>query len=565
MLEIGFLVDGKYKILSKIGHGGMSNVYMAINERANKTWAIKEVRKNGVVDFEAIRQGLVTETNILKSLKHPNLPSIVDVMEDEESLLIVMDYIEGNSLSQILYEYGAIPQQYVISWAKSLCDVLVYLHTGNPAIIYRDMKPENIMLKPDGSLMLIDFGTAREFKEQNQGDTVCLGTVGYAAPEQFGGLGQTDVRTDIYGLGATMYHLITGCNPANPPYEMRPIRQINPSLSDGLEQIIMKCTQKNPNDRYQSAAELMYALEHYEEMDGAYRKRQKRQLIRFCIALFCVIVFGICGIVCDYLAATESSNLYHNLLDAAQKATNYEVRKELYSECMMVPGKSGELQAYLGLIEAYKENDMKFTVSEANQLGSYIYNNKKELQKNRNNYVEICFQMGKLYWYYFVDESGSSNPIVRGKYAAEWFQDVLIYAVPEYENISMAQVYARIGKFYRDITMDVIEANDKGKYALLYEDIRTLLDRVASNKQESEIVRLELLGFSQKALLQYIANFRKDGVCQEDLRQTFNIITNEISEIKTTTERTEEKRKEIALFCNDTKRAIESAFEELEV
>ena len=114
MLEIGSLVDGKYKILSEIGHGGMSVVYMAINEKANKTWAIKEVRKDGVLDFEAVRQGLIVETDLLKKLRHPNLPSIIDVIENQDNFLIVMDYIEGNSLSTALEEYGAQQQEAVI-------------------------------------------------------------------------------------------------------------------------------------------------------------------------------------------------------------------------------------------------------------------------------------------------------------------------------------------------------------------------------------------------------------------------------------------------------------------
>lgn len=111
-----------------------------------------------------------------------------------------MDYIEGNPLSSALEESGAQPQNQVIAWAIQLCDVLGYLHAQSPPIIYRDMKPSNIMLKPDGNLTLIDFGTAREFKEKNLADTVCLGTIGYAAPEQFGRMGQTDARTDIYCL-----------------------------------------------------------------------------------------------------------------------------------------------------------------------------------------------------------------------------------------------------------------------------------------------------------------------------------------------------------------------------
>lgn len=302
MLEIGSLVDGKYRILSEIGHGGMSVVYMAINEKANKTWAIKEVRRTGTQDFEVVKQGLIVETDMLKNLSHPNLPSIIDVIEDNDTFLIVMDYIEGNPLSKSLEEFGAQPQELVVEWAKQLCDVLGYLHTRNPAIIYRDMKPSNVMLKPDGNLTLIDFGTAREFKEKNLADTTCLGTVGYAAPEQFGGMGQTDARTDIYCLGATLYHLVTGCNPCEPPYEIQPIRQINPMLSSGLERIILKCCQRNPADRYQSCAELMYALNNYEKIDDLYRGRQKRKLGTFIGLAAASVVFGAAGIVSEEMS-----------------------------------------------------------------------------------------------------------------------------------------------------------------------------------------------------------------------------------------------------------------------
>lgn len=150
----------------KLGRGGMSVVYLAMNEKANKQWAIKEVRKDGIRDFEVVKQGLIVETDMLKKLRHPSLPSIIDVIEDEDTFLIVMDYIEGNPLSSALEEFGAQPQELVISWAKQLCDVLGYLHSQNPPIIYRDMKPANVMLKPDGNVTLIDFGTAREFKEK---------------------------------------------------------------------------------------------------------------------------------------------------------------------------------------------------------------------------------------------------------------------------------------------------------------------------------------------------------------------------------------------------------------
>ena len=340
MLQIGSLVDGKYKILNEVGRGGMSIVYLAMNEKANKQWAIKEVRKDGVQDFEVVKQGLIVETDMLKRLRHPSLPSIVDVIEDNDTFLIVMDYIEGNPLSKALEEYGAQPQEMVIEWAKQLCDVLGYLHSQSPPIIYRDMKPANVMLKPDGNVTLIDFGTAREFKEKNLADTTCLGTVGYAAPEQFGGMGQTDARTDIYCLGATLYHLVTGMNPCEPPYEIRPIRQINPALSGGLERIIQKCTQRNPEDRYQSCAELMYALEHYDEIDDIYRKKQKKKVAAFVSCATLTILSAAVAGWAYFSAENKKSENYDNILKTAEGYEDY------YNAILTDPNRT---EAYLQL------------------------------------------------------------------------------------------------------------------------------------------------------------------------------------------------------------------------
>ena len=127
MLEIGSIVDGKYRILKELGHGGMSVVYLAMNERVNKQWAIKEVRKDGVSNYEVVRQGLIAETDMLKKLNHPHLPSIIDVIDGDGTFLIVMDYIEGVSLNHVLKHQGAQSQEDVIEWAKQLCDVLGYL------------------------------------------------------------------------------------------------------------------------------------------------------------------------------------------------------------------------------------------------------------------------------------------------------------------------------------------------------------------------------------------------------------------------------------------------------
>lgn len=560
MLEIGSLVDGKYKILSKVGQGGMSVVYMAINEKANKTWAVKEVRKDGVLDFEAVKQGLVAETDILKKLSHPNLPSIIDVIDTDDSFIIIMDYVQGNSLNKALEEYGAQPQEYVIEWAKQLCDVLGYLHSRQPPIIYRDMKPANIMLKPDGNVTLIDFGTAREFKEKNLADTTCLGTVGYAAPEQFGGMGQTDARTDIYCLGATLYHLVTGCNPSEPPYEMKPIRQINPGLSSGLERIILKCTQRNPADRYQSAAELMYALDHYEEIDDLYKKKQKKKLAGFVTTVSLALVFAVGGLALNYFAAQKATDTYQSLLYEASKTADYDKKLSLYGQSIAVPNKAGEKEAYLGLIQTYKDNDSVFSVDEANQLTKYVKNNKAALQKDPANYTEICFETGKLFWYYYDYGDGTENQVTKAKSSVEWFQDVIENAPAGYKNLNMAKVYANIGTFYRDITTDITEASDKGKYKPFFDNINELLNSVATDEEESEIVRLELLELSRSAIQQYATKFKGDGISEKDITKMYELVEKTVTGITTTADKTEEKKNKTVSLLSDTKQAIETAY-----
>ena len=478
MLKIGSLVDGKYKILNKVGQGGMSVVYLAMNEKANKQWAVKEVRKDGVLDFESVKQGLVAETDILKKLSHPNLPSIIDVIDQDDSFIIIMDYIQGNSLNRALEEFGAQPQELVIDWAKQLCDVLGYLHSRTPAIIYRDMKPANVMLKPDGNVMLIDFGTAREYKEKNLADTTCLGTVGYAAPEQFGGMGQTDARTDIYCLGATLYHLVTGMNPCEPPYEIKPIRQINPTLSSGLERIIQKCTQRNPEDRYQSCAELMYALEHYEEIDDIHRKKQKKQLGKFIISVVLTIIFGLTS-VWGYLSAeNKKSENYEEILRRASSSDAY------YEAILTDPTRS---EAYLQF-NKFLTDDFVLTKEEGQQLlklqsgldqkkssgFSQNVNVLDELKKqNPKGYEEVCYEIGSSFLFYYdvnLDRDRYSN-------AAKWFK-------PCVDQYAIAGIYCDIANYLELINQyngSKIKQTEK-----MYEEYGKLWNMIKELKQKAD-------------------------------------------------------------------------------
>lgn len=460
MLEIGTILDGKYKILNKIGQGGMSVVYLAMNERANKQWAVKEIRKDGVSNFEIVRQGLVAETDILKNLSHPSLPSIIDVIDGDGSFIIVMDYIEGRSLQDALKHYGAQREEDVIEWAKQLCDVLGYLHSRTPPIIYRDMKPANVMLKPNGNVTLIDFGTARLFKSSGVADTTCLGTQGYAAPEQFGGYGQTDARTDIYCLGATMYHLVTGHNPAEPPYEMYPIREWNSELSSGLEEIILKCTQRNPEDRYQSCAELMYALEHYHELDIEYRQRQKRRYSAFFAGLALTLVFSIGIGVFHSLQTGLLKSSYDSLIKNAETAGSFAEASEIIAEAIRLA--PGDGRAYLTILNNAKDNaDGVFSAEEKGEIRGLLYGNSssatrnEELFKNGDpaSYALFCYRYG-LFVFFLSGDGGAPYSDARS-----WFQSALEYGDYLDEN------YAGIAELMYNISDFVANQNAGGKDA----------------------------------------------------------------------------------------------------
>lgn len=561
MLEIGSLVDGKYKILSEIGHGGMSVVYMAINEKANKTWAVKEVRKDGRMDFNIVRQGLMAEIDTLKRLKHPYLPSIVDVIEDDVTFIIVMDYVEGRSLDKILEEHGVQQESVVVEWAKQLCDVLGYLHSRTPAIIYRDMKPANVMLKPDGTVTLIDFGTAKNY-EINYGETTGIGTIGYAAPEQYigSGLGRTDARTDIYCLGMTLYHLLTGQDPCRNLISDTSIRAVNPALSRGLDSIIRKCTAHQPEDRYQSCEELMYDLENYEILEPLYKKKQKRKFSIFIGTLAASVLCVAAGLTFHFAASAKASETYNNLLYEASRSVDYDTKISLYEQCMELSDMGGRKDAYLGMIQTFKENDAVFTVNEANLLDKYIMNHKDELQANKRDYTEICFETGKLFWYYYDYGDGSDNQVTRAKSAIEWFQDVVDQAPQDYENLGMAKAYASIGMFYRDITTNITEASDKGNYKPLFDNLTELIPAVAENADENEIVRLELVELTRGALQQYATKFKVDGVTEQEILSLYQQLEQVIDAIQTTTDVTDAKRSTIKSLMPDTLTAIRTAY-----
>ena len=553
MLEIGSIIDGKYKILNVIGKGGMSVVYLAMNERANKQWAIKEVRKDGVQNFEVVKQNLIVETDLLKRLNHPHLPSIIDVIDGDGTFLIVMDYIEGNPLSKAIKNSGAQNQDDVIEWSKQLCDVLGYLHSRKPPIIYRDMKPSNVMLKPDGNVMLIDFGTAREFKSTSVADTTCLGTQGYAAPEQFGGHGQTDARTDIYCLGATMYHLITGHNPALPPYEMYPIRQWNPMLSSGLEEIILKCTQKNPDDRYQSCAELLYALDHYQDLDIENKKVQSLKWKTFIASVILTLVMLLGTVGFTIALSMQTSSTYEYYMNQAGNSMNEEESAQMYKNAIETD--PSRIDGYSALLDLYSNND--FTADEYESFKNILNkDNYDEIVKSADPAAyadEIAYPLAEnLYFNYGSNNSSGIDT------SARWFKKAA-------ENSNDEHIITRSQLLYKmvDSKKNLGTVGKNGDSVVSYIDYWNQLTQLAtSDLPETENLKIALHIYNTVAMEIYNNNdsFISGGVTQSEYLAELDKLAGFVEQAHNSTLYTESADKDtydaLILNCNN---AIDSA------
>ncbi|MDE5770531.1 MAG: serine/threonine protein kinase [Ruminococcus sp.] len=561
MFETGTLIEGKYKILDKIGEGGMSVVYRAVVERANKMWAVKVVRKDGKNDYNIVKQNLIAEIETLKEVRHPKLPQIADIIDNDDSYIIIMDYIEGRSLEDIWQEKGVQSEKNVIEWAKQLCEVMGYLHLKN--IIYRDMKPSNVMLQPNGEVTIIDFGTAKKYVVDS-GDTTGLGTAGYAAPEQYGGLGHTDPATDIYALGMTMYALVTNVDPQKEYVENTSIRLKNPNLSEELDQIISKCTKRERAERYQSCAELLYDLENIEIIGQKKKKTALNKLIAFSVSFLLSVGFAATGFVMNSVAKTKATDYYLQVINDASQTSNPEEKIELYKQAITVSDKAGTADAYLGLIQTYKTNDgdiAVFTDKEAEEIEKLIMNNRAELsaEENKPGYTDICFEIGKMFWYHYEDE----NQVTRAKYALEWFQTVVGNAEDDYENLGLATVYMNIGIFYRDITIKVNEASDSGMYVDLFHNIETLMQTVADDDSESDIVRLELLEMARNVLHQYPTRLKRDGLKEEDVLSLYNEIEEKLDDIHVPDDAEDKAfimKNNILSMMDTTKEAVTLAF-----
>jgi eukaryotic-like serine/threonine-protein kinase len=277
ILEPGTVLRKRYEIIELVGQGGMGAVYKASDRRLEgRVCAVKEVlpalSANALSseELEQMTEQFRTEASILSRLDHPNLPKVSDYFSNYGREYLVMDYVAGCDLQEILHEQqrqgGQLTELQVLGWARQLIDAMEYLHEQNPPVLHRDIKPSNIKVTPRGAIKLVDFGLVKVMQTDDSRTVTVVqgrGTVAYTPLEQYGGdTGYTDPRSDIYSLGATLYHLLSGVPPADAKERfLRPgvlvsLRQLNPAVSDRCERAIFQALAMHPDERPSSVVQL---------------------------------------------------------------------------------------------------------------------------------------------------------------------------------------------------------------------------------------------------------------------------------------------------------------------
>ncbi len=260
----GLVLGDRYAVDHVLGRGGMSTVYRAYDTHfSNRVVAVKEMVDTFATPEERAEaeRDFLREADLLAGLRHAAIPAVFDRFSANSRHYLVMEYIAGENLEKaVAARSEPYSEVQVRTWAQALCGVLRYLHDQQPAIIFRDLKPGNILVEPGGRLRLIDFGIARFFKHSQTTDTTALGTSGYASPEHY--TGQTDARSDIYSLAATMHHLLTLRDPSRqPPFQFPAVRSLNPAVSPELDQIIARGLDPDRGKRFANVPEFEAALQ----------------------------------------------------------------------------------------------------------------------------------------------------------------------------------------------------------------------------------------------------------------------------------------------------------------
>lgn len=350
MLAIGDFFDDRYKIIKKVGQGGMGTVFLAVDSLDGSNWAIKEEKIT-----EQNRQLLFSEAEIMEKVKHPAFPKFQYKKEVSGYLYLVMEYIDGHTLEDEISSKKKISESQAVEWFKQICIALVYLHGLDTPIVYRDFKPSNLMVEKTGRIRIIDLGIAQQYQGDGAKVDVAVLTRGYAAPEQYNKRYKLDARTDIYALAVTAHYMLTGKDPNDPPHIFVPVRKLRHELSIAIEFILKKCLQPNPNKRYPNAALLLHDIENIEALNRKLRSQIRlRRIIASSLTLL-VIVVSVAVYSINLSNQRAAMQKYNAFIESAMYATTLEGALQNIQAAINLAPENPE--AYILCAELYLEYD----------------------------------------------------------------------------------------------------------------------------------------------------------------------------------------------------------------
>lgn len=535
------VLNGRYEILKVIHSRGMSNVYLVMDSNLNKQWCLKEIKKSEAGKNQIEYFSLLQEANIMKGLNHSNIPRITTIEEDGDSIFIIMDYIDGISLKSYILKNGRVSQDVAVNWMLQVAQVMSYLHNRKKPIFYRDMKPDNIMIKSNGDISLIDFGISLVLEEKGQVIDKPLGTKGYAAPEQSKKGMVCDLRSDIYALGKTMYYMLTGINPAQVPKEkLVSVKELVPTLSTGIELIVNKCVQEDVNKRYQSCEELVYDLQNFEIYDEKHIKGIKRKIgISLGTLGLSIALLGFSFIPLN-LHKQQEDDVYNNLVMVAEQSGKSEDYEKVFNA-----RPDSSISLYINYIDSLKVDGL-FSKEEEKALLNYI-NPNLEILQDKLDYGTLSYEIGKLYWFFYESENESDGI----SSSVKWFKDASNYGYePE-----LSEVYYQLGLFNRDILSSIAESEDNGMYLNYWGNLLK-----AKEVDTGELVTLQINLCIARAIENYGYNLKSEGVSKDDMMKQVNDLTNFISNYTPKGEASQEKYNKLKVSTEGLSTKVSSLY-----
>lgn len=372
-----FVLRGRYEVIDKLGQGGMGTVYMARDlnlpdmTSEKRACVVKQLRDELFYKDEDREKALALfyrEAQVLAALNHPNIVRVLEYFTEDEKTYLVMEYVQGQNLHDMVMErQEPFPEELVLKWAVEICDLLHYLHTHDPPVIYRDLKPNNIMIDVHDQVKLIDFGIARPFKEDE--DNTSAISHGYSPPEQY--WGSADPRSDVYSLGCTMYFLLTGEDPL--AFQVAQVKEKNPAVSNHIDEVIQKATQQDQWVRFQSANEMKEILTFPTDTP----KPNKMSPLAASIVVSCILgVFLLC--ITAALKLFDQSQMQPK---SVSQYRNLEIEKNRLLEQQKQFEKQKREFQFNFLNNAFKDDGSKkanLKTNKANMMSFPLYENSDE-------------------------------------------------------------------------------------------------------------------------------------------------------------------------------------------